>query len=249
MAAYRLTDDIAHWLGIPEIMIVDRNEISRWVDIKCTHSSPLGQAMSEAFLFRVHCSADAKYTIRIRWDTGIEQVMGRIGMSASESTILIHAFMTSDDVLRITKHAEQTVKMLRMHPMLITDIELGIIFIEQAITDTLSKKTTADAVHTNHISDGKSSTAIFLTTMIKKLDPIFAKISAGDDADISGLGLTADDESADEHIPGITQSLNDIAKASIDSNYIYQNWIYAELRYKLRDGMHILYKNQTAQNR
>ena len=259
----RRKTDIAYWLKIPEEMIVARNECTRWLEIRCTHWSPLGLTMSEAYMFRISMpNADEfKYIVKFQWDEGTEQTMG-ISLTdiASDRTTgkalwdlnstqaIIHVYMDSNDILYYKNHMQESRWINHSRPQLTDAIDILMEFLESEIKHALEKQAAELALQAGQVpSNISAETANILTPIRDFMDKIFLKIAGGDRYEPTTL------KSSDTYVDEIARNqqsfLNDVAICSHDSFLVYQNWIYANLRYMLRERLQIIYRRHTRQTR
>jgi len=239
-------EDISHWLQIPEIMIVGCSIRSRWVDIRCTHWGPIHSPRGEAYLFRV-CMPDAEkkeYSVEIQWDNGEMQKLGASTMDVSVAQMLVYAFMYApEQTARLEKHMKETQRLAVRHPELVNAVDLVVALIEEEITNVLNEKIVADAVETEKVTTSRAHTALTLTAIRKHLDGVFLAVAGG-----TVFPVHAESYIKDIAIRNLF-SLKDITTESTQTDFIYENWIYAELRYQLRWSMQIIYRNHTGQAR
>jgi len=256
----RRTTDIAFWLQIPEVMIAARNERSRWLDIKCTHWSPLGMTMSEAYMFRVSMpkADELKYNIRFQWDEGTDQTLGvavddhesdrtigRAELNLQTAQAVIGVFMEDNDVIHYKKHWKEAEHIHGKRPQLTNSINYLMAMLEMDITNVLEQQSLTQAINVGQVTNTHKQTANILTPIRDYMDTIFSSIAGG-------VNHIVNPETPAKYIRTIAtgqQSLFDeVAESSRESHLIYQNWIYANLRYQLRESLQIIYRNHTEQN-
>jgi hypothetical protein len=203
--------------------------------------------MSEAYVFRISMpnADELKYNAVIQWDEGTQQIMGRSLMNVSDMLMLLDAFQPPNVLVRYHNHIAETERMHRLRPLLTQDIEMLIFSIELDITNALDEASNTHSIETEHVSDNKASTAKFLTSIRKCMDILFGNVAAGG---VVNVESATDNQEAKHIATKQLPLLNIISQHSRETEFFYQNWIYATLRYQLRDSMQIIYRNHTAQN-
>ncbi len=156
--------------------------------------------------------------------------------------------MDSNDILCYKNHMKESRWINKSRPQLTDAIDILMEFLESDITRALEKQTVELALQATHVASYKlAETAKILTPIRDFMDKIFLKIAGGDSYDPAEL--TPPDTYVDEIARNHQSFFNDVAVCSNESFLIYQNWIYANLRYMLRERLQIIYRRHTRQTR
>ena len=253
----RRNTDIAPWLGIPDIMVVAKNERSRWLDIRCSYWRPVGPEMREAYMFRVSMPTpdDLIYQIEIQWDDGTEHVMGatmddsiakrnqvKTALNQITATQIVHELMDPKNVQIYKAHLDKGMCIHNQLPSLTAAVDLLIELLNIAIGVEMDKQLVHGAMDEANDAHINRDVAHTLTTIRVYMDKVFRLVAYGDDYRITKTRPVVD------YAIGIANAhqaaFNDVAMHSHYSPS-HQNWVYENLRHQLRQHLQRIYRECT----
>ena len=253
----RRNTDIAPWLEIPDIMVVAKNERSRWLDIRCSYWRPVGPEMREAYMFRVSMPTPDEliYQIELQWDDGTEHVMGatmgdsiakrnqvKTALNQITATQVVRELMDPKNVQRYEAHLNEGRCIHNQQPLLTAAVDLLIEQLNIAIRTASDEQLVLgemDEASDAHINRDVAHT---LTEIRVYMDKVFRRVADGDDYHKITTGPTKG------YVRGIANAhqaaFNDVALHSRHSQ-VYQNWVYENLRHQLRQHLQWIYRECT----